>query len=188
MQPKLFKLKSIVSILFVLVLSISVYAQEKSVKIYIGVDLPDSEIVPLNKKDSFKRGIIHFIPSNHQDIGWEDALWKCIAFRDENVISPALEMMKTNPHYHYSVESALSFYEYIERLPERNKFFTYIQEVCLECRAYLSQPYLELFTGEALVHQFYLGNRKPSAVCCPDALHSIMASNAQHSVWGQCCL
>lgn len=132
------------------------YSQET----YIGYDLPDSQLIPLSEKNIFKNGTVYVIPSSHQDIAWENTPEWCIRFRDEHVISPALQMLKANPAYHYSVESALSFYEYMDRHPEKKEEISkYIREGRLEWGATFNQPYEGLYTGEALIRQLYLGKR-----------------------------
>lgn len=160
MQSLKFRQRRGLALVFLCFLFTPVFAQKQQVKTYIGYDLPESEVIPLSKKNIFENGTVHFLPSSHQDIGWEDTPEHCILFRDENVISPALELLKANPDYHYSMESALSFYEYMERNPERkDEILKYIKEGRLEWGASFSQPYEGLYTGEALIRQFYLGKR-----------------------------
>lgn len=108
----------------------------------------------------FKDGNIHVLSSSHQDIAWMDSPDACIQFRDEYMITPALERMKESKDYCFSVEDALSLREYLERHPEKyREIWEYTREGRLEWGATSNQPYQSMYDGEALVRQMYFGKK-----------------------------
>jgi alpha-mannosidase len=108
----------------------------------------------------FKGGMISVIPSSHQDIAWMDSIGACIKFRDEMMITPALERLKNNPEFKFSVEDALSLREYLQRHPEsRDEILKYTIEGRLEWGATYKQPYESMYDGESLIRQTYLGRK-----------------------------
>jgi alpha-mannosidase len=108
----------------------------------------------------FKNGTVEFVNSSHQDIAWMDSIAACEKFRDEKMITPALEIMKTNPDYCFSVEDALCLREYLLRHPERyNDILTFTKQGRLEWGATYNMPYESMYDGESLVRQLYLGRK-----------------------------
>jgi alpha-mannosidase len=105
-------------------------------------------------------GRLRIISSSHQDIAWMDSPQKCIVFRDENCITPALEMMAKNPDYCFVMENMLNLMEYVERHPDRKAdILRYTKEGRMEWGATFNQPYESLLSGEQLVRQTYFGRR-----------------------------
>ncbi|NLU90645.1 glycosyl hydrolase-related protein [Chitinophaga sp. Ak27] len=108
----------------------------------------------------FKNGTVNFINSSHQDIAWMDSIGACEVWRDENMITPALALMKSNPDYCFSVEDALSLREYLARHPDRyDDILKYTKEGRLEWGATYNMPYESMYDGEALIRQTYLGKK-----------------------------
>lgn len=108
----------------------------------------------------FKNGTISFVSSSHQDIAWMDSIGACEAFRDEKMITPVLNIMKTNPDFCFSVENALSLREYLNRHPERyDEILQRTREGRLEWGATYNCPYESMYDGEALIRQTYLGRK-----------------------------
>ncbi len=110
--------------------------------------------------DFFKEGTFHIISSSHQDIAWMNTPDSCKEDRVDNIILPALDIMKTDPDYHFGMEQVLNLKEFMEEHPERKK------EVIQRCKegrfawgATYNQPYEGLQTGEQLIRQVYLGRR-----------------------------
>jgi alpha-mannosidase len=108
----------------------------------------------------FKNGTVSFVNSSHQDIAWMDSIAACEVWRDENMITPALALMKSNPEYCFSVEDALSLREYLARHPDRyDEILKYTKEGRLEWGATYNMPYESMYDGEALIRQTYLGRK-----------------------------
>ena len=113
----------------------------------------------------FKGGHLNVVPSSHQDIAWMDTPAECMKFRDQYMITPALERLKENPHFCFSVENALNLYEYLGKHPERLKdIIKYTTEGRLEWGATYNQPYEGLYAGEALIREAYYGKKKLEAI------------------------
>jgi alpha-mannosidase len=109
----------------------------------------------------FKGGKLSIVPSSHQDIAWMNTPAKCIEYRDEHVITPALQRLKESSEFRFSVENALNLYEYIERHPDRlPEIAEYTKEGRLEWGATYNQPYEGLYDGEALIREAYYGKKK----------------------------
>jgi alpha-mannosidase len=109
---------------------------------------------------AFKGGTVYVIPSSHQDIAWMDSIGKCVEFRDIKMITPALERMKKNPQFSFSVEDALCLREYLHRHPESlDEILKYTKEGRLEWGATYVQPYESMYYGESLIRQTYLGRK-----------------------------
>jgi alpha-mannosidase len=116
-----------------------------------------------NKPDYsyFKDGKLLVVPSSHQDIAYMDRPAKCIEFRDEKMITPALELLRKSPNFCFSVENAMNLYEYLERHPERlDEIARYTREGRLEWGANYNQPYEAMYDGEALIRQMYVGKKR----------------------------
>jgi alpha-mannosidase len=113
-----------------------------------------------NNYSYFKGGTISVIPSSHQDIAWMDSIGKCIEFRDLNMITPALDRMRRNAGFKFSVEDALSLREYLQRHPGSiQEILKYTREGRLEWGATYKQPYESMYDGESLIRQTYLGRK-----------------------------
>ena len=105
-------------------------------------------------------GTLRLISSSHQDIAWMDSPEKCVIYRDEHCISPALALMAANPDYCFVMENMLNLMEYVDRHPERKAdILRYTKEGRLEWGATFNQPYESLYTGEELVREVYFGRR-----------------------------
>ncbi len=133
------------------------------------------EIVATNKKkskkqlftplvtsnwDYFKEGTFHIISSSHQDIAWMDTPEYCRHERINDIIIPALDVMKTDDAYHFGMEQALNLKEFIEAHPERK------DEVINRCKegrftwgATYNQPYEGVQMGEQLIREMYFGKK-----------------------------
>lgn len=106
------------------------------------------------------RGTIHLMGSSHQDIAWMDSPEKCIRHRDEEVITPALEIMRRHPDFRYGMENTLNLVEYLERHPDRREEVARLtREGRMEWGATYNQPYESMLSGEQLVRQLYFGRK-----------------------------
>jgi alpha-mannosidase len=104
--------------------------------------------------------LILIISSSHQDIAWMDSPEKCMIYRDEHCITPALALMASNPDYSFVMENMLNLMEYVERHPERkDEILRFTREGRMEWGATFNQPYESLMTGEELVRGVYFGRR-----------------------------
>jgi alpha-mannosidase len=106
------------------------------------------------------RGTMHIMASSHQDIAWMDSPQACVEDRDNLLITPALKKLEENPKYFNDMEDILMLREYLGRHPEKKKL---IHELTSEGRltwgASYMQPYEEMYFGEPLIRQFYLGRK-----------------------------
>jgi alpha-mannosidase len=103
---------------------------------------------------------IYLMGSSHQDIAWMDSPQQCIIDRDELLISPTLELMKQHPEYRHDFEHVLMLREYLDRHPEKKDMIAALsREGKITWGASYNEPYEEMYNGEALVRQFYLGKR-----------------------------
>lgn len=111
-------------------------------------------------KAPWQQSRVHIMVSSHQDIAWMDTPYRCIEKRDDVIITPALELLKKHPDYRYDIEDVLMVEEYIARNPrKRAEIAHFLANGQLGVGASYTQPYEEMQTGEALVRQFYYGQR-----------------------------
>lgn len=122
----------------------------------------DSTFLSLKKlsESNLKNGDILIFTTTHQDIAWCEQPEVCIINRDTIWLTPFLERLKTNPDFKMDIEQSSIVMEYIHRRPEQKDF---IHKNLLNGRicvgATYMQPYEELYTGESLARQFYLGKK-----------------------------
>ena len=103
---------------------------------------------------------LHLIISTHQDIAWMDSPEQCIKDRDEKILAPALDIMKTDPNYRFNLEDVLFLREFLERHPDRKEELRKrIAEGSLSVGAAYNEPYEDLCSGEMLVREFYAGRK-----------------------------
>lgn len=113
----------------------------------------------LNLSGSFlAKGKICLMNSSHQDIAWMDSPEKCILERDTMLLTPLIRKAQNDKNYRFDVEDALMLREYIGRHPESKQTIgEMLADGRLSCGSTYSQPYEEMYSGEALARQFYLG-------------------------------
>jgi alpha-mannosidase len=111
-------------------------------------------------RSKLSQGKIFLMNSSHQDIAWMDSPEKCILERDTMLITPLIEQATMDPDYRFDIEDALMIKEYVERHPDRRESIQQLfNEGKISCGASYSQPYEEMYSGEALVRQFYFGRK-----------------------------
>lgn len=105
-------------------------------------------------------GTINIVSSSHQDTAWMDTPAYCRNFRIEQNIIPALEMMKKDPNYKFTMECMLHLMEFLEAHPERTvEIIELTRQGRFEWGASYNQPYESWLSGEELVRQLYYGRR-----------------------------
>ncbi len=105
-------------------------------------------------------GKIYLMNSSHQDIAWMDSPENCIIERDTMLLSPLFEQARIDPDYRFDIEDVLMVREFIERHPEqKEEFAELLHSGRLTSGSTYIQPYEEMYSGESLVRQFYLGAR-----------------------------
>ena len=106
------------------------------------------------------RGKILLMNSSHQDIAWMDSPGKCVLERDTMLITPLIQQAQANPNYRFDIEDASMIKEYIERHPDKKESIKqFFKEGKISCGSSYTQPYEEMYSGEALVRQFYFGRK-----------------------------
>ena len=127
-----------------------------------GNPIPETKNFTLNpyEKDYFDGGKIDIISTNHNDLGWLDIQSKTADYRSNILIAPALDLMKNDSDYKYTMESVEYLKEFFIRHPERKEeIIKCIREKRFAYGASYTQL-LQVHVGqENLVRQFYLGKR-----------------------------
>lgn len=104
------------------------------------------------------KGEILLSITTHQDLGWVDEVEKCIIMRDTLWMTPFLERLKNDPKFKMDIEQTSIIIEYLNRHPEKkNEIQKGLDEGRILIGATYTQPYEEMFSGESLVRQLYLG-------------------------------
>ncbi|WP_421811335.1 glycosyl hydrolase-related protein [Flagellimonas sp.] len=106
----------------------------------------------------FEEGTFHIISSSHQDIAWMDTPQACRHDRINEIIGPALDIMKTDESYHFGMEQALNLKEFVEEHPERKQeVIERYKEGRFTWGATYNQPYEGMQMGEQLIREMYFG-------------------------------
>ena len=104
------------------------------------------------------KGQIYLMNSSHQDIAWMDAPEKCVIERDTMLLTPLFEKGAKDKNYRFDVEDALMLREYTERHPDKKGLVKeMLTDGRISCGSTYIQPYEEMYSGESLARQFYLG-------------------------------
>jgi len=104
------------------------------------------------------KGQIYLMNSSHQDIAWMDAPEKCVIERDTMLLTPLFEKGAKDKNYRFDVEDALMLREYTERHPDKKSLVKeMLTDGRISCGSTYIQPYEEMYSGESLARQFYLG-------------------------------
>lgn len=108
----------------------------------------------------FRNGTIHIIQSSHQDIAWMDTPEYCRTERIEDIIIPALDIMREDPNFTFEMEQTLNLMEFLEAHPERrDEVIERYKKGRFVWGATYNQPYEGLASGEQLVRQAYYGRK-----------------------------
>ena len=106
------------------------------------------------------KGSIYLFTTTHQDLAWLDHIDACIADRDTLWLTPFLERLQEDPTFKMDIEQTSIVMEYLHRHPESKPLFDkYIKEGRICIGGTFIQPYEEMYAGESLARQFYLGAR-----------------------------
>ncbi|WP_027066791.1 glycosyl hydrolase-related protein [Maribacter sp. Hel_I_7] len=106
----------------------------------------------------FNEGTFHIISSSHQDIAWMDTPEYCMHERVNDIIAPALDIMKSDKDYYFGMEQSLNLKEFIEAHPERkSEVLERYKEGRFTWGATYNQPYEGMQMGEQLIREMYFG-------------------------------
>tara|TARA_R110000868_G_scaffold76774_5_gene220534 strand:+ start:31585 stop:34458 length:2874 start_codon:yes stop_codon:yes gene_type:complete len=106
----------------------------------------------------FSEGTFHIISSSHQDIAWMDTPEYCMHERVNEIIAPALDIMKSDKDYYFGMEQALNLKEFVEAHPERkDEVIERYKEGRFTWGATYNQPYEGMQMGEQLIREMYFG-------------------------------
>jgi len=98
--------------------------------------------------------------TTHQDLGWVDEVEKCVIMRDTLWLTPYLKRLKEDPAFKMDIEQTSIIVEYLNRHPEsRQDIEKGLKDGRILIGATYTQPYEELFNGESLIRQLYLGKK-----------------------------
>ncbi len=119
-----------------------------------------TQMVKPYNKNYFDGGTFNILSTNHNDLGWLNIPSITADYRSEEIILPAMDLMRENPDFKYTMESVEYLKEFLERHPERKEEMTQLMR---EKRMVFGASYvqnLQVHVGqEKLIRQFYLGRR-----------------------------
>lgn len=150
--------KKLLTVTLALSTSFSLYAQFEK-ELYTC----DEETFNLleNLSDSqLGKGSIYLFTTTHQDLAWLNHIDACIADRDTLWLTPFLKRLQEDPTFKMDIEQTSIVMEYLHRHPNTKPLFDkYIKEGRICIGGTFIQPYEEMYSGESLARQFYLGAR-----------------------------
>lgn len=124
------------------------------------VDNETFELLKSLSKSRLNNGEIYLFTTTHQDIAWLDHPEACIINRDTMWLTPFFERLEKEPDFKMDIEQSSIVMEYIHRHPEKKEMIKkYLKEGRICIGATFVQPYEEMYLGESLARQFYLGKR-----------------------------
>ena len=98
--------------------------------------------------------------TTHQDLGWVDEVEKCVIMRDTLWMTPYLKRLKEDPEFKMDIEQTSIIVEYLNRHPEKKgEIQKGLDDGRILIGATYTQPYEEMFSGESLIRQLYLGKK-----------------------------
>ncbi len=151
-------LKKTSGLSILLILTLSVYSQDKA-----PVFKCNNDTYKLLKEISFSvasKGEILLSITTHQDLGWVDEVEKCVIMRDTLWMTPYLKRLKEDPSFKMDIEQTSIIVEYLKRHPDKKaEIQKGLDEGRILIGATYTQPYEELFSGESLIRQLYLGKK-----------------------------
>lgn len=111
-------------------------------------------------ENKYEKGLISIMNSSHQDIAWVDRPEACIVMRDTLLFTPIIKAAFERNDYGFDVEDGLMIREYIDRHPEAHgKITELLKRKLLSVGATYNCPYEDMYDGEDLVRQLYLGKK-----------------------------
>ncbi len=144
--------------LFSVICTITVSAQLKE-----GTFTTDEEGLTLLKnlsESNLRNGDIMLFTTTHQDLGWLNHVDACVIDRDTLWLTPFIDRLGKDPDFKMDIEQTSIIMEYIHRHPDKKDIINkYLKEGRICVGATYIQPYEEMYSGEALARQFYLGSR-----------------------------
>jgi len=100
------------------------------------------------------------LDTNHNDLGWLDTQKITADFRSKELILPAMDLIRENPEFRYSMECVAYLREFLDRHPERREEMAQLMRARKFVWGASYVENLEVHVGpENLVRQFYLGRR-----------------------------
>ncbi len=106
------------------------------------------------------KGEILLSITTHQDLGWVDEVEKCVIMRDTLWLTPYLKRLKDDPSFKMDIEQTSIITEYLNRHPhKKGEIQKGLDEGRILIGATYTQPYEEMFSGESLIRQLYLGKK-----------------------------
>ncbi|TRX60050.1 hypothetical protein FNH22_08345 [Fulvivirga sp. M361] len=108
----------------------------------------------------YAKSKVSIMNSSHQDIAWVDRPEVCIIMRDTLLLTPVLKDAFERADYGFDVEDALMLREYMDRHPDaKDKISELLKRQLLSIGATYNCPYEDMYSGEDLVRQLYVGKR-----------------------------
>ena len=108
----------------------------------------------------YARSKVSIMNSSHQDIAWVDRPEICIIMRDTLLLTPVLKDAFERADYGFDVEDALMLREYLHRHPDaKDRISELLKRQLLSIGATYNCPYEDMYSGEDLVRQLYVGKR-----------------------------
>ncbi len=119
----------------------------------------ETEVSPY-EKNYFDGGVFNILSTNHNDLGWLYTPPLTADYRSDELIAPALDLIRDHPEFKYHMESVEYLKEFLVRHPERSgEIAQRMREGRFEFGASYTQN-LPFHVGqEKLIRHFYYGRR-----------------------------
>lgn len=152
-------MKKLFFLLFIYMWSGSLASAQFAGDIYV-CDPESYHLLKELSNSSLKNGDIYLFTTTHQDLAWLNHIDACIADRDTLWLTPFLKRLADDPTFKMDIEQTSVLKEYLHRHPETYPLFVkYMKEGRICVGGAFIQPYEDMYSGESLARQFYLGTR-----------------------------
>lgn len=144
----------VVSFLF-LVGTIKLEAQET-----LNCDDETYTLLKALSESKLSTGEILLFTTTHEDIAWLNSPELCKIDRDKLWLTPYMDRLKSDPTFKMDIEQSTIVMEYLHRHPEeKENFIKFLKDGRICIGSTYVQPYEEMYSGESVARQFYLGRK-----------------------------
>lgn len=126
----------------------------------LNCDLETYELLKSLSDSKLANGKVLLFTNTHQDLAWIDEPEKCKIFRDTLWLTPFLDRLRSEPEFKMDIEQVSIVRDYFERQPgKKEEFIKFLSEGRIAIGGAYNSPYEEMYSGESLARQFYLGKK-----------------------------
>ncbi|MCY4215732.1 MAG: glycosyl hydrolase-related protein [Flavobacteriaceae bacterium] len=146
----------IIKLVLILVIGSAILSAQET---FVG-DSETYELLKALSKSTLAHGNVLLFTTTHQDIAWLNEPEICKIDRDRLWLTPYLNRLNNEPDFKIDIEQSSIVMEYLHRHPEKKEnFIKHVNDGRITIGGTYVQAYEEMYSGESLARQFYLGKK-----------------------------